>query len=68
VSGVPDVINDGETGFFLNRVQPEYTVEQLISIINKDYLTDISQKSHQLILENYNFTAAKERYRTILHK
>jgi glycosyltransferase involved in cell wall biosynthesis len=65
VSGVPDVVRPGETGFLLSADDPESLATDIEAVLNRD-IDAISQTGRQLIESNYSFEAAVGRYRTIL--
>lgn len=67
VSGVPDAVRDGETGFLMERVECDVIAMRIEEILQREDLTEISQNSRRLIEEGYSFEAAVERYRTIVH-
>lgn len=66
VSGVPDVVRDGETGFFIDCTQPEAIRSDITAILRRDDLAEISLAGRALIREKYSFEAAVDRYRSIL--
>jgi glycosyltransferase involved in cell wall biosynthesis len=66
VSGVPDVVREGETGFLMTDSDAETILEDIEAIMDRDDLTDISANGRALIEDKYSFEAAVERYREIL--
>jgi len=66
VSGVPDVVRDGETGFLLEELSPERIADQITSIFKRKDLAELSENGNSLIKEEYAFDAAVARYRAIL--
>jgi len=66
VSGVPDVIRDGETGYHLTDTTPASLTERIEAILDDPSLATISERGRNEIRESYSFDAAKERYETIL--
>ena len=66
VSGVPDVVRDGETGFLLESRDPTALGEGLESILARDDLTTVARNGRALIESEYDFDAACDRYRAIL--
>jgi len=66
VSGVPDVVRDGETGFHITSRDPESLRSGVKSILARDDLEAISARGRSLIEEEYSFDGACERYRAIL--
>ncbi|WP_135302724.1 glycosyltransferase [Haloarcula amylovorans] len=68
VSGVPDVVRDGETGFLIDSREPSALRDGIESILNRDDRERISQNGRALIEREYSFEAAVERYREILSR
>lgn len=66
VSGVPDVVRDGETGFHMPDQRPETITEGVTAIMGQENLSAVSENGRELIETEYSFEAAKERYREIL--
>jgi len=68
VSGVPDVVRDGETGFLMDSTDPDDIRRELLSILDREDLPTISRAGQTLIEEEYSFEAATQRYRSILQR
>jgi glycosyltransferase involved in cell wall biosynthesis len=66
VSGVPDVIDEGETGFFLDRTDPTHIRDEIRSILDREDLAEISRTGRRYVDRYYSFEAAADRYRNIL--
>ncbi len=66
VSGVPDVVCDGETGFLLKSVDGEAIAAEVETILSREDLETVSENAHQLIHDEYSFEGAVDRYQTIL--
>ncbi|WP_436910724.1 glycosyltransferase family 4 protein [Halosimplex marinum] len=66
VSGVPDVVRDGETGFLMDSTDPDDIRRELLAVLDREDLPAISRNGRELIESEYSFEAAQERYRTIL--
>jgi glycosyltransferase involved in cell wall biosynthesis len=66
VSGVPDVVRDGETGFLMRATDPERIAADVAAILERDDLERVSADARALIESEYDFDAAVGRYRTIL--
>ncbi|WP_254274262.1 glycosyltransferase family 4 protein [Haloarcula marina] len=66
VSGVPDVVRDGETGFHIPSREPTALADGIEEILARDDLANISENGRDLIEAEYSFEAACERYRQIL--
>ena len=65
VSGVPDLVKDGDTGYLLQDRDPETIVARIESILRNGSLDDRSENSTALIRHQYRREAAIDRYRTI---
>ncbi|WP_415382059.1 glycosyltransferase family 4 protein [Halosimplex sp. TS25] len=68
VSGVPDVVRDGETGFLMESTEPDDIRRELLSILDREDLPAISENGRALIEDEYSFDAATRRYRDILQR
>jgi glycosyltransferase involved in cell wall biosynthesis len=66
VSGVPDVVRDGETGFLMASQEAAAMEQDIAEILSRDDLDRISEAGRTLIREEYSFEAAVDRYRAIL--
>lgn len=66
VSGVSDVVRDGETGFLLERTDPEAIEAQIRTVLDREDLPEVSAAGRELVEDEYSFEAAKERYRGVL--
>ncbi len=66
VSGVPDVVREGETGFLMQETDPDDLCEDIMGILDREDLATVSENARGLIEAEYSFEAATERYRTIL--
>ena len=66
VSGVPDVVREGETGFLMDSRDPSAIATGIEAALNRDDLADISHRGRRLIEAEYGLDAAVERYRGIL--
>ncbi|EMA24841.1 glycosyltransferase family 4 protein [Haloarcula argentinensis] len=68
VSGVPDVVREGETGFLLDSHGAAVLRETILEILECDGLDRISENGRDLVESEYSFEAACERYRSILKR
>jgi glycosyltransferase involved in cell wall biosynthesis len=66
VSGVPDVVRHGETGFLMRSTTDRDIAAGIETILARDDLGNVSLRGRSLIEETYSLDAAVERYRTIL--
>jgi glycosyltransferase involved in cell wall biosynthesis len=68
VGAVPEVIEDGETGFVLENNSPECIARNVIRVLNYPNLEKIANNARNLIERKYTYEAAVERYRWMLNK
>lgn len=66
VSGVPDVVREGETGFLMTDPGEKELATKIEYILGRDDLSELSDNCRALIESTYDFDAAIERYRRIL--
>jgi glycosyltransferase involved in cell wall biosynthesis len=66
VSGVPDVVREGETGFLMDSREPADITAGIEAILARDDLDEVSRRGRALVEEEYSLAAAVERYRAIL--
>jgi glycosyltransferase involved in cell wall biosynthesis len=67
VSGVPDVVKDGETGFLGSSQEVEEIVRDLERALSADDdIASISARGRMLIEDEYSFGAAQARYQRLL--
>lgn len=68
VSGVPDVVREGETGFLLPARDAETILERLTDVLSRSDRGRVSQRGRELIESEYSFGAATRRYGNILRQ
>jgi glycosyltransferase involved in cell wall biosynthesis len=66
VSGVPDVVTEGETGFLIRERTAEPITDDIREIFSNRELKLFSDRGRELIEEEYSFEAAQGRYRKLL--
>ena len=66
VSGVPDVVQEGVTGFQLRTVDGERIAEKIESTMNREDIESVAHNGRELIEVEYSPEASVERYRRIL--
>lgn len=66
VSGVPDVVREGETGFEMTATDSENIAVDIEEILSREDLVEMSRRCRQLIEDEYSFEAAVRRYDEIL--
>jgi glycosyltransferase involved in cell wall biosynthesis len=68
IGGIPDIIKNGETGFFLEDNSPECIAKNLKNIENYGSIHTIIENSKNLIFQEYTFDKAVLRFKTILEE
>jgi glycosyltransferase involved in cell wall biosynthesis len=68
VSGVPDVVRDGETGFLVSDTSPDAMTRTVERVLATPSLSETSASARRLVEETYSFRPAVERYRSILRE
>jgi predicted Zn-dependent protease len=66
VSGVPDVVVEGETGFLMTEDTPEAIAGRIEEIMGRDDLAAIGANARRLVEEEYDYEATVARYREML--
>lgn len=66
VSGVPDVVREGETGFLLAEVESEVIAASVREILARETLAVVSETGRKLMQDEYSFEGAVSRYDEIL--
>ena len=66
VSGVSDVVQEGETGLLVERREEESLARQIETTLRSDDLRELGRSSRELMEQEYRRDAAIERYRKIL--
>jgi len=66
VSGVPDVVQDGKTGFLIHKKCDQEIATSIENILMRQDMNEISQNAKIKIEENYSIEEAIARYDTIL--
>lgn len=68
VGGLPDIIEDGETGFLMEDNDPETIRENVKRALSHPNREQISANARELIEEEYRFESAVKRYERILEE
>lgn len=68
VSGIPDIVREGETGYLIEDEEPEELAREIKSILDSNELQELSERGRQLIINEYSFEAAVKRYQNILQE
>ncbi|NHN48722.1 glycosyltransferase [Halostella sp. JP-L12] len=66
VSGIPDVVRDGETGVLMTEQSPQEMAAEITQVLNEEDIAEMSENGRELIEDEYSFEAAVERYKAIL--
>lgn len=66
VSGVPDVVREGKTGFLMQEETPGAIAKRISDILSENSLSQVGDGGRELIEDEYSFSAAVERYERIL--
>lgn len=66
VSGVPDVVQEGDTGFLMEKVNPKRVSAEIEEILARNDIEQISDNGRNLTEKEYSFQGAVKRYTTIL--
>jgi len=66
VGGVPDVVEDGKTGYLLDPTNsPEQYAEQITSVLMTDDLKTMSDQCREFVVNNYGFEVVVEKYQQV---
>ena len=68
VGGVPDVIEDEETGFILEDNMPKTISDRITKALKNPKLGDIAKNAEEIIKEGYTYEKAVERYRRVIYE
>lgn len=68
VSGVPDIVRDGETGLSMEDDSPEVIVQCIKTAREESTLNRMSSNARSLIKQQYSVAAAVERYKNIVER
>ena len=66
VGSIPDVINDGETGFIMENNLPECIAKNIIRSLQYSNLGEVINNARELIKEEFNYTYTENRYKKII--
>ncbi|MFC1871162.1 glycosyltransferase family 4 protein [Chloroflexota bacterium] len=66
VGSIPDLVNEGETGFILENNNPESIAIGILRAMSHPRLDAIADKAHQLVEQNYTYEAAVAGYKKVL--
>lgn len=67
VGAIPDIINDGETGFLLKSNDPKHIAERIVELLNKpELLEKVSKNANEWVRENFSYEKTVEAWRKVL--
>jgi len=67
VGAIPDVIEDGETGFLLKSNDPEHIADRIVELLGKpELLEKVSVNAYNYVRENFSYEKTLEAWRKIL--
>lgn len=66
VSGVPDVVQEGETGFLIESLNAETVTAEIEDLLDRENLSTVSRNARELIETRYSFESSVERWRGII--
>jgi len=66
VSGIPDLVVEGQTGFLIEDRSAAAIADRIRSIVDREDLPSISDRCVEVARERYSFEAAVARYETVL--
>jgi glycosyltransferase involved in cell wall biosynthesis len=66
VSGIPDIIQDNETGHRISEIDPAQISKNIEQILDREEERYVSKNAYELIEAEYTFDAAVARYRSII--
>jgi glycosyltransferase involved in cell wall biosynthesis len=68
VGAIPDVIQDGITGFIMENNSPECIARNVIRALNYPDLPGIAENGRKFVEENYTFDKTVGTWRDIISK
>jgi len=68
VGSVPDVIEDGKTGFILQDNSPECIARNVIRALSCSKLAEITEHAHRIIQERYTYSSIVKNFKDILYR
>jgi glycosyltransferase involved in cell wall biosynthesis len=66
VSGIPSVVTEGKTGFLMQDRSPDRIAEKIESIVNREDLSEISERCREFAINEYSFEASTENFERLL--
>lgn len=66
VGGIPDLVNDGKTGFLLTDNTPDTIAQAIVRIVDDPRLEAVALQARALVERHHSLDAASKRYQAIL--
>jgi glycosyltransferase involved in cell wall biosynthesis len=66
VGGIPDLIQDSETGFIIEKINKEEIAKDIERVLNYSDLETIVRNARNLIINDYNYESTLKRFKYIL--
>jgi glycosyltransferase involved in cell wall biosynthesis len=67
VAAIPDVINDGATGFFLESSSPEHIAKGILRVLTCEGVNKVREQARALVEKRFSYASAVERWDAILN-
>ena len=67
VGGIPDLIQDGKTGFILDNNSPECISENINRVLNYHDIEDIIYNAHNLVLNEFEYDTVVKKWSKIIN-
>ncbi len=68
VGAIPDLIEDGKTGFIMENNSPECIAQNVIRVLEHPYLEEIVKNARRFIEEKFTYNNIVDKYRRLLNK
>lgn len=63
VGAIPDLIDNGYTGFLMTDTSPESIAENIKRVLYSSNIREISDRAHTKVIRDYSFSSAIKRYK-----
>jgi glycosyltransferase involved in cell wall biosynthesis len=67
VGGIPDIINNNQTGFLMKDNSPECIAENVVKILDNPNLEHIANEAKTFVEREFTYDAAVKRYKKVLN-
>lgn len=68
IGALPDIIEDGITGFFMDNTNPEVIAENIKRVLNHSNIENIIKSSKILIDSNYSYNVVVDNWKNIIQE